>query len=767
MSTFVSSPSYAASNAAPIWAVGHLARPVPLLYPKTTCGAVAEMFTEQPDIPAFIIHLDEGLYGFVHRGTYLPRFLERFNRDIFQRKSITFLMDDNPLIVPFDTPIEQVGLLVTSEHLDAMKTGFIITRGAACIGICGGIELMHAVALRAEEANLAKTTFLANMSHEIRTPLNAVIGNLELLSLSQLDTEQMSLARLAKVSAQTLLELIGDLLDISKIQADHFELEQVATDLRQVVDEAMSIALPRARQKGLRLISHVAPDIPATLQSDALRLRQVLVNLIGNAVKFSATGGIHVTLRRDPATLALRFEVLDNGPGFDPAKAASLFEPFVQEDASTTRKYGGTGLGLAISKHIVERLGGQIGCSAIPGAGAVFWFTLPMADPQEPPLAAPDISGRRIQVWGLDQTQTESIAALLKRHGAAVDLRTLPELPLTAPGAGTDGRVVILSASARSLIDQTSVWPSDSCPLIILIETQAEPALRHRLHALGGAYVLMGASQWAELPSLFAIKAPIDLPPDARAAASVPPLVSALPILVIDDTATNRDLASRQLTRLGLTCETAENGAIGLDMATGGSYAAILVDGSMPVMNGTEFAQRFRELELQQTRKRTPLVAMTAHALAGDSDRFLAVGMDDYLSKPVTLSKLEAMLRKWLPPAPVDEPQPAIDRAALAAMLGDDDPQSMADLLALFAEDFPPMQDSIARALSVEDRTALSRAAHAAKSAASSAAAKVLTGLLQQLETQAKEAAPTAELSALAEQVSQEFQRVQSHIERL
>jgi signal transduction histidine kinase len=270
--------------------VGHLARAVPLLPSSTTCGALAELFSKNPDLPAYVIQRDGGSFDLVDRGTFLPTYLYGYNRDLYQRTPIARFWQQQSLVVSEDDPTDQVGVLMTTERPDLLNSGFVIVRRGEYAGVGLSIDLMRAIAVLAEEANVAKNTFLANMNHEIRTPLNAVIGNLELLALTRLDSEQHELARMAKISADILLELIGDLLDLSKIQADRLDLEAIDTDVWQLVDEVLTIVGPRAQQKGLRIAARIAADVPKTIKTDPLRLRQVLLNFVGNAVKFTDTG---------------------------------------------------------------------------------------------------------------------------------------------------------------------------------------------------------------------------------------------------------------------------------------------------------------------------------------------------------------------------------------------------------------------------------------------------------------------------------------------
>jgi signal transduction histidine kinase/CheY-like chemotaxis protein len=781
-----------AGNSVPSGArvVGQLVRPVPLLPATVTCGAVARHFEDDKDIPAFVVEREGGRLALVDRSSFLPKYLQRFNRDVFQRKPITMLLEGEPLVVAYDTPVEQVGLRVTTSHPEVLKSGFIVTRNDAYAGIVLGVELMHAVAIRAEEANVAKTTFLANMSHEIRTPLNAVIGNLELLALTKLDAEQLQLARMAEISAHALLELIGDLLDLTKIQADHLELESVDVEVRRVVADTLAIAASRARQKNLRLLQHVCADVPKLIRADPLRLRQVLVNLVGNAVKFTERGGVFINVRHEPKGTALRFEVVDTGPGFDPRRAEQLFEPFVQEDASTTRRFGGTGLGLAISKRIVELLGGTIGAEALPGLGAMFWCTLPLPGAStespvvsrrpEPDLravhsrtAAPDLAGRDVVVVGGGDAALAA-AALLRSRGAAVDLRPERDSTGVAGRPGLPAVVVLSPADADAGINTISGLAS-AAPIVVALASRGTPALHYRAYRAGASHVLDPAMELDELPHLFVLAEDLSTPSPSVQADSPPQFATGLPVLVIDDTATNRELTARQLRRFGLECESAENGLVGLEKAKRNAYALILADGSMPVMGGADFARHLREFERTSGQRRTPIVAMTAHALAGDAERFLGAGMDDYLAKPVTLQKLRTVLQTWLgdadearnvsaAPAPSDETA-AIDLAVLSEQLGDDHPHVLRGLLQIFVDDFAGLLQSISSALAAHDRAALAAAAHAARGAAASAAAGPLANLLRALEN----AAPDADFGILdvtGRKVASEFDRLRLQVDQ-
>jgi signal transduction histidine kinase/CheY-like chemotaxis protein/HPt (histidine-containing phosphotransfer) domain-containing protein len=751
--------------------VGHLARAVPLLPSSTTCGALAELFSKNPDLPAYVIQRDGGSYDLVDRGTFLPTYLHGYNRDLYQRTPIARFWQQQSLVVAEDDPTDQVGVLMTTQRPDLLNSGFVIVRGSEYAGVGLSIDLMRAIAVLAEEANVAKNTFLANMNHEIRTPLNAVIGNLELLALTRLDSDQHDLARTAKISADILLKLIGDLLDLSKIQADRLDLEAIDTDVWQLVDEVLSIVGPRAQQKGLRMAARIAADVPKTIKTDPLRLRQVLLNFAGNAVKFTDSGGAFITARAigDASGARLfRLEVVDTGPGFDPTRANELFQPFIQEDVSTTRRFGGTGLGLAISRGIIGQMGGEVGCSSDRGEGASFWCSLPIVATEEADRAGPtDLGGRTILVVGNGDARSV-IADRLLGHGATVFAQE-PAVP--APGALSLVVAVAAPGDEAKLLERMPQLTAHEAPIVVAM-SQPSSALRYRAHRAGADHLIHFPDEVADIIPLAARAARHANAPTVAATERAKPFAAwaGKKILVIDDTLTNRVLAVRQLAELGLACDTAVNGLDGLEKATAGDYLAILVDASMPVMDGNEFVRRWRDFEAARGGSRTPVIAMTAHALAGDAERFKSIGTDDYLPKPVTLAKLQGTLQRWLG----DQPQageraqaapaaPAIDLQGLAEMIGDQTPSSLMEMLDIFVADFATLMDGVSQSLRHGGRQDLARAAHAAKSAATSACAKPLAQILGSIEDQATDA-DLSHLEQMVADVDLEFARVQAEL---
>jgi CheY-like chemotaxis protein/HPt (histidine-containing phosphotransfer) domain-containing protein len=558
------------------------------------------------------------------------------------------------------------------------------------------------------------------------------------------------------------------------------------------VEEARTIMVPRAREKNLGLEAWIGSTVPSIVRTDPLRMRQVLINFAGNACKFASTGGVFFQVTRDEerddkGRVWLRFEVVDTGPGFDPRRAEALFEPYVQESASTSRLYGGTGLGLAISKRIVEMLGGAIGCSTEPGWGSTFWCIVPMPVVAESPERASSPLGEVLLVAPAGSMQ-DNLAAWLVQQGAkvtrAADAQEAERLnePFPHVVQWIEARRTAASGEDRDASDRLPDEPQlvnvlEGSHLIIVGDFTAAKATswRYRAFRRGATLVLRYPEQRADLyQALSTAEIPLlDAPAAVKAHQPIAVPHDFPPVLIIDDAATNRALAERQLARLGFPSDCAENGLEGLNKATARDYSLILVDSSMPVMDGPTFAQNFREFERTHGRVHVPLIAMTAQALRGDAERMLAVGLDDYLAKPVTLDRLEAMLRTWLSSkievraesTPVGAPAPdgAINLARLAEMLGLDDPAIVAELLSLFASDLPQLLEPVAQALVAQDRTAVARAAHAAKGAAGSAAAQRLWELLASLEHDA----PTGSfehLALIAERVRTESARVQAHV---
>jgi two-component system, sensor histidine kinase and response regulator len=582
---------------------------------------------------------------------------ERLARYRNPRKPYVLQLDDGRWLQVSERKIEEIGTVAVYTDITGLKE--------AEAEMAEAVRAAREARTAAEEASRAKSAFLATMSHEIRTPMNGVIGMTGLLLDTELTNEQREYAETVRQSGEGLLAIINDILDFSKIEAGKIDFEEIDFELRVAVENVLELLAERAYGRGLELVYLPNADLPTWMGGDPGRLRQVLTNLVGNAVKFTESGEVVVhgsVVEQTDDDALIRFSITDTGIGIAPEVRERLFQSFSQADGSTTRRYGGTGLGLAISKRLVEMMGGAIGVESAPGKGSTFWFTVRLAKRPAPPTAKQvNLAGlRRLRVLGVDDNATnralltgqlgawgmqvdcvaDASRALECLRMAERDRRSYDLAILDHQMPGMDGMTL-----ARTIKSDPTLA---KLPLVLLTSLSYRGCAEEARHAGFGAFLVKPIRQSQLYDCIATVMGMASEPAPQRLITrhTLTETQSRFRVLVAEDNVVNQRVAARMLEKVGSRVDVVANGLEAVEAVTRIAYHCVFMDCQMPEMDGYQATRAIRQHEaLSGTH--VPIIAMTANAMESDREQCLAAGMDDFISKPVEPHELATALRKW------------------------------------------------------------------------------------------------------------------------